>query len=283
MIVCVLNPYEQHIPGYVRFGIVHVHESFQKHICISETISVLWVGTIFNRDVLQTDCFQTDEEIIIALYQQVGMEEMLRKINADFTLFLLLDANLYGSETLLFIASPSLPCLLSSQYYLGNDTISDVVTDDSPHLLSVATYRVWRKSFQVCSQWVLDPQTHIYFLPPVPIHVPHVNVDAIVHLLAKESILKKWRAHQSPPVVLLFQREQAENPSLFAFLQEVLSSVCECRIVSDMEEELSAYVVFLISYSAWNRLLCPFSIVVYPLQERDLYQFLTLIPFNRVE
>ena len=274
MIVSYLNQYEQtqKIPGYVRFGSVYLHESFQNHIYTKDTITLLWSGTLMNRDLLNTTT-QTDEETIVALYQRVGIEEMLRRINADFTLFMLFDANLYGSEKLLFIASPPLPSSFSpTSYYLSHDVVSTVSATEN-HLLSVATYRVWRKSFLVHSQWVLDPQSHVYFLPPVPIHVPdETNMDTIIHYLAKEAIMKKWRAYQSPPVVLLYAPEEAENPPLFAFLQGVLSSVCECRVLQELPSEIQE-TLFLISYPPESQHL---GCIVFPFQERDLFQFLSL-------
>jgi len=180
-----LNRNTNFIPKNQIVGKNIIYNGNQETIYISDNITVIGYGKIYNEEVLY-EKLQIPKnihslQIFVELYKKYGFEDMLELLEGDFS-FILLDYNIHGEESWLFIARD--PFGIYPLYYYENQSndnkkvqfdfetkhygfSSSGYSDKYNYKSFIAgNHQRFSHSYKVSANWKLDYQWKSYFNLP---------------------------------------------------------------------------------------------------------------------
>jgi hypothetical protein len=308
MMICTFNhnePPSNEFKSLSTAAHTHIYISNDLPIYTCNELCLVWKGILYNSDTLKKEILpdnkkmENDVDLIFALYDTIGrrnFNDMLRLLNAEFTHFFLLDSHIYSEERVFYVATNMFDLIPSCVLYIQDGVhITSVKTTDNDSLLTVpaASFLRWTKTFQVCSEWSMEPQVHCYYQNPIPLehmHMTNIQLETFMLKYVQAAILKKWTAVGKPTHICFSEKDRISYPPLFASMQQFLENNLKCTTLVLSQNEYYSVQNKVFFCIAKENVLKPFLseddaacnyleddvVYVFPFFERDIYQIMCL-------
>jgi hypothetical protein len=160
--------------GYKHIAKNAIYSGFPELIFVTEDITMIGYIKIYNERELwkKLEIEETSKRnIVVELYKKYGFEDMMELIEGDYS-FLLLDYNIHGEESLLYVARD--PFGIYPLYYYDNPpeysysfTIESDIHKNKIYIpFAAGHYQKFSHSHKVSSSWKrIDPPQSFYKLP----------------------------------------------------------------------------------------------------------------------
>jgi len=220
---------------------------------------------------------QQDMEIIASLFQKHGFYNMLRLIDADFSILFVLKEDIYENESHFFAATDCMNRLQSPTLCIADNAIMHYTPSvvNPTEVLTRGSYRVWKKEYKVGTKWEMDTTQRHYYTPPVafPTGVyPFDNEDIVPIIQQFASSAVRKCLQNVDDIVYVYAEELLLFPEWAEMIYDtVMNTPGKSIYYLDKDDKKGdMYPIFSIQALGYGEIL--------PFQDRDLYQFLCCLP-----